>query len=154
MQSPEISTFIADTVTYYLQDYIIKFRTEKARKDLYFTEQLFDEAKANYYTAQQNYATFVDENLSIISARFRTKQERLQKEMTLAYTVYDQTAQQLQLAKVKVQDDTPVYTVIQPAVVPLKPSKPPKLIILISFVFLAAIISGSWIVFKKFLLNK
>ena len=153
MQSPEISTFIADTVTYYLQEYIIQFRTEKARKDLLFTEKLFDEAKMNYYTAQRNYATFVDENLGIISTRFKMNQERLQNEMSLAYAVYNQTAQQLQLAKVKVQDATPVYTVIQPAVVPLKPSKPKKIFILFGFVLLSAVASSAWIIAKNFLFD-
>lgn len=136
MQSPQISACVADTVTSYLQDYIIKYRTEKARQDLVFTEKLYNEAKNDYYNVQQKYATYSDENLNVISARYRTTQERLQNEMTLAYGVYNQMAQQLQMAKVKVQDTTPVYTIIQPAVKPLVPNKPNKKLVIVSFVFL------------------
>ncbi len=150
MQSPEISAFIADTITSYLQKYIIEYRTEKARQDLGFTERLYEEAKKDYYTAQQNYAVYSDGNLGVVSARYRTTQERLQNEMSLAYTVYNQMAQQLQMAKVKVQDTTPVYTVIQPAVVPLIPEKPKKKLIVLGFIFLAIVGSCSWILIKDY----
>lgn len=148
MQSPIISAYIADTVTMYLQDYIIDYRTLKAREDLVFTERLYNEAKVEYYKAQQNYAAYSDENLNVISARYRTTQERLQNEMTLAYGVYNQMAQQLQLSKVKVQDTKPVYTVIQPAIVPLIPEKPNKKIIVVVFVLLASIGACAKIIMK------
>ena len=69
--------------------------------------------------------------------------------MTLAYNLYNQTAQQLQLAKAKVQENTPVYTVVQAATVPLRASKPSKPMILIGFVFLAGVASVGWIVFVR-----
>ena len=76
--------------------------------------------------AQQKYARFMDGNQNIIMQSFRTEQERLQNEMNLAYGVFTQVSQQLQLAKAKVQEITPVYTVVQPATVPLRPAKPNK----------------------------
>lgn len=151
MQSPEISAFIADTVTSYLQGYIIKYRTQKARQDLGFTEKLYEEAKSDYFKAQQEYTTYVDKNLDIVSARYASSRERLQNEVTLTYGVYNQMAQQLQMAKVKVQDTTPVYTVIQPAVVPLIAAKPQKKLIVIGFVFLAFIGACCWTLGKEFL---
>ena len=56
---------------------------------------------------------------------------------------------QLQMAKAKVQEITPVYTVVQPATVPLRASKPSKLMILVGFVFLAGVGSVGWILFVK-----
>jgi len=148
MQSPEISALIADTVTTYMQDYIISYRTKKARQDMDFSEMLYQEAKEKYYKAQQAYATYIDENVGIISARYRTTQERLQNEMNLAYGIYNQMAQQLQMARVKVQDMTPVYTIVQPPVIPLKASSPKKLLILIGCVFLALCGACGWILVK------
>lgn len=69
--------------------------------------------------------------------------------MNLAYQVYTQMSQQLQMAKAKVQEITPVYTVVQPATVPLRASKPNKLMILVGFVFLAGVGSVGWILFVK-----
>ena len=153
MQDPLISASLTDTVMHRLQNYITEYRTNKARHDLAFTEKLYTEAKANYTDAQSKYASFVDANQNIILLSYRAEQERLQNEMSLAYNVYTQVAQQLQMAKAKVQEITPVYTVVQPATVPLRPSKPSKPMILIGFVFLAGVGSVGWILFVKDLLK-
>lgn len=145
MQSPEISAYIADTLTSYLQSYIIDYRTQKTRQDLEYAQKLYQESKENYYKAQKDLAVFIDGNLNVVSASFRTTQERLQNEVNLAYSVYNQTAQQLQLAKIKVQDNTPVFTVIQPAVQPLEPSKPSKKLIMIVFLFLSLMGASAWV---------
>lgn len=150
MQNPQISAYIADTLTSYLQSYIINYRTQKARQDLAFTEKLYTEAKNDYSEAQQKYARYLDGNQDVILASHRVNQEKLQNEMTLAYGVYNQVAQQLQLAKVKVQDTTPVYTIIQPAVVPLIPVKPNKKLIIIGFVFLFGIGVCGWVLGESF----
>ncbi len=83
--------------------------------------------------------------MNVVLAKAQITRDRLQTEASLASSVYNQAAQQLQLAKVKVQDETPVFTVIQPAVEPLVPSKPSKKMILVGFLFLAFAISGCWV---------
>jgi uncharacterized protein involved in exopolysaccharide biosynthesis len=148
MQSPEISAFLADSLTSYLQTYIIDYRTRKARNDLEYSEKLYEESRINYYKAQKDLATYIDGNLSIVSATYQTTQDRLQNEANLAYSLYNQMAQQLQMAKVKVQNTTPVFTIIQPAVQPLEPSKPSKKIILIGFMFLATVGGSVWVLRK------
>jgi len=153
MQNPEVSAYIADTVTSYLQSYIIEYRTQKARQDLYFTEKLYEEAQANYLEAQQKFTTYLDKNLNVVSARYGVTKDRLQNNVTLASGIYNQMAQQLQMARVKVQDMTPVYTIIEPPVVPIKATSPKKKLIVIGFVFLAFLGACSWIIVKDFLKN-
>ena len=149
MQDPLISATMTDTVMQKLQNYITEYRTNKARHDLDFTQKLYDEAQKKYYVAQQAYADYVDMNQNISLRSVQTRQERLQNEMNLAYNLYNQTAQQLQLAKAKVQENTPVYTIVQAATVPLKASKPSKLMLLVGFVFLAGVMSVGWVLFGK-----
>lgn len=149
MQDPLISATMTDSVMQKLQNYITEYRTNKARHDLDFTQKLYDEAQKKYYVAQQAYADYVDMNQNISLRSVQTRQERLQNEMNLAYNLYNQTAQQLQLAKAKVQENTPVYTIVQAATVPLKASKPSKLMILVGFVFLAGVMSVGWVLFGK-----
>lgn len=149
MQDPLVSAMLTDTVMRNLQNYITEYRTNKARNDLEFTQRLFDEAQSKYYEAQQRYAQYVDQNQGIVRRSFMTEQERLQNEMNLAYNLYNQTAQQLQLAKAKVQESTPVYAVVQPATVPLKASKPSKMMILVGFMFLAGVGATGWILFGR-----
>ena len=150
MQSAIISATVADTLTSYLESYIIKYRTEKARADLVFAEKLYNESKIDYNKAQQKYADYLDRNQNVILASYRVNQEKLQNEVTLAYNVYNQVAQQLQVAKVKVQDQTPVYTVIQPAIIPLIPTKPNKKLIVIGFILVFVVGSCGYILGKDF----
>lgn len=154
MQDPLIAATLTDTVMTNLQRYITEYRTNKSRNDLAYTQMLFDEARENYYSAQQSYARYMDQNQNVVLRSVRTEQERLQNEMNLAYNVYSQMAQQLQMAKAKVQENTPVYAVIQPATVPLKASKPSKMIILVGFVFLAAAASAGWALFGRELIDR
>ena len=131
MQDPLIAATLTDTVMLNLQNYITEYRTNKARRDFDFTQKLYEEAQAAYYTAQSKYARYMDANQNIVRRSVRTEQERLQNEMTLNYNLYNQMAQQLQMAKAKVQEVTPAYVVLQPATVPLRAAKPSKMVILV-----------------------
>lgn len=154
MQDPLISATLADTVVSRLQEYITDYRTNKARKDLEYAELLNNEAKDNYYKAQQRYADYLDRNNGVILHSAQTTRERLQNEATLAFNLYNQTSQQVQVAKAKVQENTPVYATVTPATVPMKPSAPRKVLILVGFVFLAFVASAAWILYGKPLMEE
>ncbi|MDE6416411.1 MAG: chain-length determining protein, partial [Duncaniella sp.] len=132
-----------------LQEYITAYRTNKARQDLEYALKLNDEARANYYEAQQRYADYLDRNQNLSLHSAQTTRERLQNEATLAFNLYNQTAQQVQLAQAKVQETTPVYAIITPATVPIIASAPRKMLILVGFVFLAFVACSAWILFGK-----
>lgn len=149
MQDPLIAATLTNEVMNKLQDYITEYRTNKARKDLEYTRKLYKESMENYHKIQQEYAQYVDRNHNVSLRSAQTYQDRLKNEMELAFNVYNQTAQQLQVAKAKVQEDTPVYTVVEAATVPLRASKPMKLMILIGFVFLAGMGSCGWVLFGE-----
>ena len=149
MQDARISACLTDTVVRRLQDYITEYRTTKARQDFQFQEKLFERKKKEYEKAQENYAKFADANKNIILLSYRAEQERLENEMRLAYQVYTSVAQQLQMAEAKVQEITPVYTIIEPSTIPIKPSKPRKALMLIGIVFLTGLGCVSWILFGR-----
>ena len=151
-QDPFVAKSICDEVISRLQAYITTYRTQKARRDLDYYERLYAEAKEAYISAQQRYASYVDRNQDVMLQRVRTEQERLQNEMNLAFQLYNTCSQQLQAAKAKVQQETPVFTVINPPQVPLKRSKPSKLTILVVCVFLAAVLACIWVLWGRDLL--
>lgn len=149
MQDARISACLTDTVVRRLQDYVTEYRTTKARQDFQFQERLFERKKKEYEKAQEDYAKFADANKNIILLSYRAEQERLENEMRLAYQVYTSVAQQLQMAEAKVQEITPVYTVIEPATIPIKASKPRKAFMLLGFIFLTGICCIGWILFGR-----
>lgn len=147
MQDPLVSAVLADTVVSRLQEYVTQYRTNKARKDLEYAEKLNDEAKEEYYKAQQKYAEYVDRNQGLAFQSAKITSSRLENEASLAFNLYNQTAQQVQKAKAKVQETTPVYAIVTPATVPVKAASPKKLMILVGFTFLAFVACAAWILF-------
>lgn len=121
-QTPRVAAVVADSVVKKLQEHIIDYRTSKAKEDCGYLEKLFKERQQEYYAAQQKYADYLDSHDNIILQSVRAEQERLQNDMSLAYQVYSQVASQLQVARAKVQEEKPVFAVVEPAVVPLEPS--------------------------------
>lgn len=136
MQNAQISAQLTQLVLEKLQNYITAYRTRKVKNDLEFTQKIYAEARDSYYEAQRMYASFEDSNRNIVSASYRTEQERLKNEMTLTFNVYNTLAQKLEQDKLRVQEQTPVYTVIEPPTVPLGASSPKKVLILIGILFL------------------
>ena len=148
VQNPKISAFLADTLTAYFQSYIIDYRTQKARIDKEYAEKLYEDAKQDYYKVQGELAQFVDRHPNLSFARDQIQQSRLQHEADLAYSMYNQSAHQLQVAKVKIQNTTPVFVVIQPAIESLTPSSPSKKMVLGAILFLSVVASILWVLKK------
>jgi hypothetical protein len=153
LQNPKVAAIVADSVVCKLQELIISYRTSKSKEDCAYLEKLFKERQEEYYAMQKKYADYVDTHDNLILQSVRTEQERLQNDMNLAYQVYSQVANQLQVAKAKVQEEKPVFAVVEPAVVPLFPSGMGKLLYMLLFGFVAVIVTLGWLLIKKELLN-
>lgn len=149
LQDPKITATIADSVVSKLQQYISAYRTSKAKEDCQYLETLYKERQQEYYAAQQRYARYVDANSNMVFQSTMAERERLQNDMNLAYQVYSQVAQQLQVARAKVQEEKPVFAVVEPAVVPLQPSGTSRKVIVVGFVFLAVALTGAWMLLGK-----
>lgn len=144
LQDPKVTATIADSVVSKLQQYITAYRTSKAKEDCQYLEKLYKERQQEYYDAQQRYARYVDANSNVVFQSTLAERERLQNDMNLAYQVYSQVAQQLQVARAKVQEEKPVFAVVEPAVVPLNPSGTSRKVIVLGFLFLAVAFTGAW----------
>lgn len=144
LQDPKVTAIVADSIVAKLQQYIIDYRIKKAKEDCSYLEQLYKERQQEYYNAQSKYAHYFDSNRNIALQSVRAEQERLQNDMNLAYQVYSQVAQQLQVARAKIQEEKPVFAIIEPAIVPLLPSSTSRKAIIIGFIFLSIAIVGGW----------
>lgn len=144
LQDPKVTAIVADSVVAKLQQYIIDYRIKKAKEDCAYLEELYKERQQEYYDAQSKYAHYFDTNRNIAFQSVRAEQERLQNDMNLAYQVYSQVAQQLQVARAKIQEEKPVFAVVEPATIPLKPSGTSKKVIFVGIIFLAVCFTGAW----------
>lgn len=149
MQDPKVTAIVADSVVAKLQQYIIDYRIKKAKEDCAYLEQLYKERQQEYYDAQSKYAHYFDSNRNIALQSVRAEQERLQNDMNLAYQVYSQVAQQLQVARAKIQEEKPVFAVVEPATVPLQPSGTSRKVILVGITILIIAITACWLLLGK-----
>ena len=152
MQNPQVTAIVADSVIRKLQEYITDYRTFKAKENCVYLEKLFEDRQKEYYIAQKKYANYVDTHDNLILQSVHVEQERLQNEMSLAYQVYSQVANQLQVARAKVQEEKPVFAIVEPAVIPLKPSGIGIKIYVLFFMLISVSATIGWyLIGKKFL---
>lgn len=152
-QDPLIAATIADSAKVRLQDFITEYRTKKVKVDLEYNRVLFKEAKERYEKARQKYAAFSDANQDLILQSVRTKLTDLENDMQLQYNAYNQLAAQLQVAEAKVQEETPAFTTIQSATVPVKKAGPARAKWMLVFLFLAFLGTTARVLHKEGLLK-
>ena len=148
-QNAVIAANMADTVKTRLQKFITDYRTSKARVDLEYNKKITAETKARYEKARQKYAEFMDSNQDIILQTVRQKQTDLENEMQLQYNAYQQVAAQLLAAEAKVQQETPAFTTLQSATVPVLKAGPKRPQMCLIFLFLAFLGTTAWILYKE-----
>lgn len=151
---PYVAACMADTLQKRLQEYITLYRTQKARQDLAYAQKLNDDAKSKYEKARQQYVTFADANTDVMLASYQAKMEDLENDMQLKYNNYTSTKQQIQQAHDKIKENTPAFTIIQQASVPLKSSSTPRSVIVIMFLLFGIFIDLVWVLLIKDNLNK
>lgn len=148
-QDPVICATMADTVKNRLQNFITDYRTSKARVDLEYNKKIAAETKARYEKARRRYAEFADANQDIILESVRQKQTDLENDMQLQFNAYQQVAAQLMAAEAKVQQETPAFTTLQSATVPVLKAGPKRAQMCLIFVFLAFLGTTAYILYKE-----
>lgn len=140
MPDPYAAARVTSLSVDFLTDYLIEYKTEKAKSNLEFLERQYNQAQNKYFRAQQRLAQFRDRNSNIISATAQTEQERLEDENQLAFQVYQGLAQQLEQARITVQEETPIFKVLEPVQVPSGTSAPNRELIIFIFIFLGVFV--------------
>ena len=151
MPDPNAAAQVAKTSIELIKEYVTQYRTRKAQEDLQFSQEQLKSAEERFQEAQDRLAEFRDANINLSTARAQTQQQRLQSEYDLTFNVYNSMAQQVEQAKLKVQEQTPVVSVLQPVQVPVDDTTS-GLMILIGFVGVFGIISLVYILIR-YLLN-
>ena len=148
-QDPLICATMADSVKTRLQKFITDYRTSKARVDLEYNKKMLVEARAKYDQARDRYAAFADSHRAVISQTARMKVADLQTEMEMRSQILQQVIAQLQEAEMKVQENTPAFTTLQSATVPVLKAGPKRAQMCLIFTFLAFLCTSVYILYKE-----
>ena len=143
---PLVCALIADTVSNRLQDFIMDYRTKKARNDLEYAQRIYTQTRDEYEVSNSRYVAAVDANWDIINETAKAQLEALNNEKTMKYQTFAAASQKLESAKAKLQEATPVITVLQGACVPQKPAGPRRTFITLALMFLAGFVCTIYLI--------
>ena len=148
-QNALICATMADSVKTRLQKFITDYRTSKARVDLEYNKKLYSETKIKYDEARNRYAVYADSHRSVTSQAGQTKLADLQNEMQMQQAIYQQVITQLQQAEMQVQQETPAFTTLQSATVPVEKAGPSRAKWCLVWLFLAFLATTAWVLHKE-----
>lgn len=142
---------VVDAVQNLLQKYVIELKLQKAEVNYEYIKQRYDEAKVVFEQKQEAYAKFQDANKVLSTALSKAKEEQMRSEFNVAKDLFNQLTTQLVQAEMKIKEDIPILTVVEPVQVPLEKSKPQKVKIFFIWCFLGGvlgcglILGGDWL---------
>ena len=136
-----------------LQEYVIDYKTSQVRENLEFVKERLEEKKKEYEQIQKEFFEYKDRHHNIDPNRVDVRYQQLSDEYDIITAVYKGLAQQLEQTKISVKEQTPVFTVLEPAKVPDEKSSPKRGLILVVSVFLGGFI-GIGLIFGKMMWGK
>lgn len=143
MPDPVVAAGVARFSMVYLTEYVTRYRIDKAKRDLDFLEEKVNAARGKFYSTQAKKAQYSDQ-FQLPTIRLQSadiQRERIESEYRLSSTFYNELLKKYEEAKIKVQQETPVFQVLEPPVVPTKKSEPKKATILLFALFLGGILA-------------
>lgn len=132
-----------------LQEDITRFRIEKSESDLEYLQARYDEVRKENNAAQDQLAILTDKAQNVPTTRARLDQERARVKYTVTSSIYTELAKQLEQAKMQVKRDTPVFTIVQPVTVPMKPSNSRAKTVII-WTFLGIVLGCGWVLIRGY----
>ena len=144
-----VAAQLAQAATDLLQSNIIAFKSQSARNNLDFIERQYESKRQEFEQIQDSIAIFKDQNLNITSSLYQNQLSRLESQFTVTSSVFQELAGQVEQAKIQVNKDTPIFTIIEPVSVPLERSKPKRSMMVIIWTFLGGVFSVGWVLVKS-----
>jgi uncharacterized protein involved in exopolysaccharide biosynthesis len=128
-----------------LMERVIHLESRKAQEQFQFIQKQFDRTKRRSDSTQRELASFTDRNRVLMTATSQIDRERLQREYNLAFEVYQQVSRELEQARIKVNQDTPVFTVLEQVTVPPARVRPRRARILV-IALLLGLVTGTGVI--------
>lgn len=132
-----------------LQKIIIENRIESARQNLIFSESQLIEKKQEFDEIYSKLAFFSDSNLNTVNSFVLNEKNKLESEFEIISAVVEEISKQVEQAKLQLNKDTPVFSTIKEAIIPIKRSSPKRTQIVLVFGFVGFIFSCSFILINE-----
>ena len=144
-----ISTQLVQIVTKNLQSKIIKLRTNKIKERLEYSIEQYELKQEEFDFLQKKLAEFKDSNKNISTARFMSELQKLESEYQLQKNILMTLASEFNNNKIKLNKDTPIFSVIDEVSVPNERSEPKRSFIALIYMLLGILLSSGYLLAKE-----
>jgi uncharacterized protein involved in exopolysaccharide biosynthesis len=128
---PDLAAGIANRLVAYLNDFNAQTRQSQARERRKFVEQRVTTAEGDLRAAEAATRSFLERNRSWQqSPQLVFEEGRLRRQVEIRQDVYMTLTREYETAKIEEVNDTPVITVIDPAVPPQLRSSPRRTLLI------------------------
>jgi len=125
LPDPELAAGVTSHMVGLLNDFNQRTRNLRARERRKFTEARSRDAEADFTTAEDSLRDFLSRNRQFeFTPQLLFERNRLERQVTLRQEVYQTLRREYEIARIEEVNDTPVLTVVDPAVPPAYPSSP------------------------------
>jgi uncharacterized protein involved in exopolysaccharide biosynthesis len=142
------SAALVKTASAQLMLRIVEYQSQKAGEELRFVQAQYEQSRRRFERAQVLFATSTDRNRRTLTATSQVEAQRVQAEYELALTVYRQLSSELEQARIRMNRDTPVFTVLEEPIVPDQRSSPRRGLRLVSCTLIALLIGGGRVLWR------
>lgn len=136
---PELSTQLLESFISHLINRIQYLFTEKTTRNYEFLKVRYQQSEKDLNEAEKELADFLDQNIDPNNARLKIEQERLERKVTFKAELYSEIQKELTKAEIDLQKSKPVLTILENPNLPIKPSHPKKLLLIITFLLMGII---------------
>ena len=150
MPEQGLSLQFSERVRHQIEVYSSRYILEKQSGQVEYLNGQFLIAERNFKDAQNAVSRFREQNQGIALESLRAREQNLVNDSNLKFDLYRTLAQELELAKVKLNSLRPIFSEIDPPVVPNKPTNP-KLILTLAFSAILGFFLGLAYVFFGYL---
>ena len=145
---------VVEAVQNLLQKYVIELKLQKAEVNYEYIKKRYMEAQVVFEKKQEEYAKFQDANKVLSTALSKAKEEQMRSEFNVAKDLFSQLTSQLVQAEMKIKEDIPILTVVEPVQIPLVHSKPQKSKVIFIWFILGVFVGSSFILLFDWLEQK
>lgn len=145
MQDPLLASQVAQFTIDHIKAFITSYRISKLEENLDFVEDQLKKAKNDFLQAQYKLSEFRDRNKNLVTSSIQSQSDLLQAQYNLTFNVYNNLAQRFEQTKMSIQEQKPVFFIIEPINVPFSATRPSTFLIFMIMAIFGAFVTVGFI---------
>ena len=131
-----------------LQEIVINNKIKSAKQKLEYIEEQLSSKRVEFEQIQNKLSYFNDSNLNIVTSSIINERDKLEADFQIINSVMVELSKQVEQRKLQVSEDTPVFSVIKEANMPVRRSSPKRTQMVLIFSFMGVVLSSLYTLLK------